>query len=45
MSLYWVSEGVDHEKWLRNGVLDDPANLFGRSPIDDRLQGQQGHLV
>ena len=22
MSLYWVLEGVDHEKRLRNGVLD-----------------------
>ena len=22
MSLYWVSEGVDHEKRLRNGALD-----------------------
>ena len=21
MSLYWVSEGVDHERRLRNGVL------------------------
>ena len=22
MSLYWVSEGIDHEKQLRNGSLD-----------------------
>ena len=44
MSLYWVTEGVDHEKRLRNGALDNGFKLVQLTVRNTVSAKDSGHL-